>query len=82
MTMFHETTEQMRARAMLESLLTVFAVAGGGLRRNVAHEIRELACIAPWLADQIPDDLWNQIYRVRVTGTKAPYVGKPAGSLT
>lgn len=68
----NETTEQIRARVKMESLLIALSVAGGRFRRSVKREIRELACLVPWLADQIPDDVWNEVYCVRAVGTIAP----------
>jgi hypothetical protein len=67
-----ETTEQIRARAMLSTLIITFSHACGRLRRQVSREIRAFAVQFPWLADQIPDDVWNAVYRVRAAGTVAP----------
>lgn len=72
MMLTHETTEQIRARATLESHLTAFTALTGRPRRLVARQIRELAVTFPWLGDLIPDDVWGAVYRVPALGTVAP----------
>lgn len=71
-----ETTEQLRARATLESYIVTFVALTGRPRRFVARQIRELASTFPWLGDLIPDDVWGAVYRVPAVGTEPPLAKK------
>jgi hypothetical protein len=72
MTTLRETTEQLRAKEILEQHLNTFAASVGRARSLAGRQIRELAVLFPWLADLIPEDLWNAVYRVQATGTVVP----------
>lgn len=77
----HETTEQIRAKASLQSWIEIFLTTYGQRRKTAAKRVREMAVLFPWLGDLIPDEVWNQIYlvpdTVRAVGTIAPFALAP-----
>lgn len=76
MTVFDETTEQLRARRVLTFLIETFRLtANFPSKREISRQIRDIARAQPWLADQLPEDVYAAIYRVgraRARGTEAP----------
>jgi hypothetical protein len=76
MTVFDETTEQLRARRVLAALIEALRLsADHSAKRGLSRQIRDIARTQPWLADQLPDDVYAAIYRVgrlRARGTDAP----------
>ena len=76
MTILDETTEQLRARRVLASLIEAFRLtADCPSKRKLSRQIRDIARVQPWLADQLPDDVYAGIYcvgRAPARGTDAP----------
>ena len=69
-----ETAAQTRLRADFDHWLLVFTTTqDAGTRRAAARRLREIARDFAWLADQIPNAVWEAIYCVRTAqGTVAP----------
>jgi PAS domain-containing protein len=69
-----ETTAQMRIRQDFDHWILTFTTTQDSTRRRAAaRRIRELARDCAWLADQMPDAVWEAIYCVRAArGTVAP----------
>lgn len=61
-----------QTRAMLEDLIEEYLAATGTARRTAGRQIREIARAYPTVADQIPDAIWREVYRVSARGTVAP----------
>lgn len=76
MTIFDETSEQLKSRRVLASLIEAFWLsADRSTKQMLSRQIRDIACTQPWLGDQLPDDVYASIYRVdrlRARGTDAP----------
>lgn len=80
--LLNESTEQLRAKASLQSWIEIFLTTFGQRRKTASKRIREMASLFPWLGDLIPDEVWNQIYlvdapRARAVGTVAPFALMP-----
>ena len=63
---------EMWARQRLMNWLAMFAEEVGEERRRAGKQIRELVRFHPFLADDIPQDVWEMLYHVRAKGTIAP----------
>jgi hypothetical protein len=69
-----ETDAQLRARREFNDwILTFSTTQHAETRRISARKIRAMSRELPWLADQLPDSVWEEIYCVRAArGTVAP----------
>jgi len=78
MTHFDETTEQLKARRMLAALIEAFRLSpNSAARQQMGRQIRDISRNQPWLADQLPSDVYQHVYRVGrsyARGTEPPNV--------
>lgn len=72
-----ETAAQVMLHAELDSWIKIFLnTPAGAIRRNAAREIRAIAREHAWLADQLPQEVWDAVYHVRTArGTTTPPFG-------
>jgi hypothetical protein len=60
----------------LSRWISIYRLSEGAARREARTHIKILARTYPWLADLIPEDVWQTVYCVRAAGTMTPYADK------